>query len=275
MRIDAHHHFWKFDPVEYGWLGEKMKALRRDFLASDLEAAAKTAGVDGVVSVQVRQTLGENEFMLDIADRAGIVRGVVGWAPLVEADVETHLERFAAHPKFKGVRYILQDEPANALMDDADFNRGVSKLSQFNLVYDVLIYERHLEQAIRFVDRHPNQVFVLDHVAKPRIKDGVREPWATLMRELARRPNLYCKISGMATEAAWETWTSTDIEPYIDVVLEAFTPRRLMFGSDWPVMLVASDYPRWAVTVEGAIAKLSAGEQARIWSGTAVEAYRL
>ena len=170
---------------------------------------------------------------------------------------------------------MLQDEPANALMDDAKFNAGISRLAKFNLVYDVLIFERHLEQAIRFVDKHPKQVFVLDHIAKPRIKDGVMEPWAKLITELARRPNIYCKISGMATEADWAKWTATGMKPYIDTVIAAFTPKRLMFGSDWPVLLVASDYKRWADTVGGAIAKLSPDEQNRIWGGTAAEAYKL
>ena len=275
MRIDAHHHFWKYDPKEYGWISDAMKVIRRDFLAADLEAAAKTAGVEGAVSVQARQTLEETTFLLDIAAKARIIRGVVGWVPLVERDVEKHLAKFAANPRLKGVRHVLQDEPANALMDDAAFNAGIAKLPRFKLVYDVLIFERHLEQAIRFVDKHPNQVFVLDHVAKPRIKDGILEPWARQIKELARRPNIYCKISGMATEADWSRWTATGMQPYIDTVLAAFTPKRLMFGSDWPVMLVASDYGRWAATVGGAIGKLSAAEQNRIWGETAVEAYKL
>jgi L-fuconolactonase len=275
MRIDAHHHFWKYDPTEYGWISDKMKVIRRDFLARDLEAAMKSAGVEGAVSVQARETIGETAFLLDIAAHSKIIYGVVGWVPLVDPHVEAHLEKFAANKRLKGVRHVLQDEPANALMDDADFNRGIAKLAKFNLIYDVLIYERHLEQAIRFVDKHPKQVFVLDHIAKPRIKDGVMEPWAKQIRELARRPNLYCKISGMATEADWAKWTATGMQPYIDTVLAAFTPKRLMFGSDWPVMLVASDYKRWVDTVQGAIAKLSADEQKRIWSATAAEAYKL
>lgn len=275
MRVDAHHHFWKYDPKEYGWIGEPMKVIRRDFLAKDLEAAAKMAGVEGVVSVQARQTIEETAFLLDIAAKSLLIWGVVGWAPLVDPKVEATLEKFKSQRKLKGVRHVLQDEPANALMDDPKFNAGVSKLAKLNLVYDVLIFERHLEQAIRFVDKHPNQVFVLDHIAKPRIKEGVLEPWAKHIKELARRPNLYCKISGMATEADWTKWTASGMQPYIDTVLAAFTPKRLMFGSDWPVLLVASDYKRWADTVGAAIAKLSTTEQNRIWSGTAAEAYRL
>ncbi len=275
MRIDAHHHFWKYDPKEYGWISDKMKVIRRDFLAKDLEAAARSAGVEGVVSVQARQTLEETPFLLDIAAKSKLIWGVVGWVPLVDPKVETHLEKFAANKRLKAVRHVLQDEPANALMDDVAFNAGIAKLEKFNLVYDVLIFERHLEQAIRFVDKHPKQVFVLDHIAKPRIKDGLVEPWAKHLKELARRPNLYCKISGMATEADWAKWTATGMQPYIDTVINAFTPKRLMFGSDWPVLLVASDYKRWADTVQGGISKLSATEQNRIWGGTAAEAYKL
>ena len=275
MRIDAHHHFWKYDPKEYGWISDKMKVIRRDFLAKDLEAAARSAGVEGVVSVQARQTLEETPFLLDIAAKSKLIWGVVGWVPLVDPKVETHLEKFAANKRLKAVRHVLQDEPANALMDDSAFNAGIAKLEKFNLVYDVLIFERHLEQAIRFVDKHPKQVFVLDHIAKPRIKEGLLEPWAKHIKELARRPNLYCKISGMATEADWAKWTATGMQPYIDTVINAFTPKRLMFGSDWPVLLVASDYKRWADTVQGGISKLSTTEQNRIWGGTAAEAYKL
>ncbi len=275
MRVDAHHHFWKYDPVAYGWISEPMKAIRRDFLAKDLAAAMKSAGVEGAVSVQARQTVEETQFLLDIAAKAKIIWGVVGWVPLVDPKVEAHLEKFAANKRLKGVRHVLQDEPANALMDDTAFHAGIAKLERYNLVYDVLIFERHLEQAIRFIDQHPKQVFVLDHVAKPRIKDGIREPWARLMKEFAKRPNTYCKISGMVTEADWAKWTATGMQPYIDTVIEAFTPKRLMFGSDWPVMLVASDYKRWVDTVAGAIAKLSKTEQARVWGQTAAEAYKL
>ncbi len=241
----------------------------------NLEAAARTAGVEGVVSVHARQILEETTFLLDIAAKSRLIWGVVGWVPLVDPKVEVHLERFAANRRLKGVRHVLQDEPANALMDDPKFNAGISKLAKFNLVYDVLIFERHLEQAIRFVDKHPKQIFVLDHIAKPRIKDGILEPWAKHIKELARRPNLYCKISGMATEADWANWTATGMQPYIDTVLGAFTPKRLMFGSDWPVLLVASDYKRWADTLEAGIAKLSTAERNRIWGGTAAEPYKL
>lgn len=252
-----------------------MKAIRRDFLAADLRAALSNTGIGGVISVQARQTLEETEWLLAIAVREPIIRGVVGWVDLVSAQVDAMLERFAASRTMKGVRHVLQDEPDHQLMDDTAFNAGVGRLASYGLVYDVLVFERHLRHAIGFVSRHPNQVFVLNHAAKPRIRERVLDPWRGLMRELARRPNVYCKVSGMITEADWQHWTAADLLPYIDLVLESFTPRRMMFGSDWPVMLVASTYQRWHDTVATAIGKLSPDEQARIWGGTAAEAYRL
>ncbi|MFN7924478.1 MAG: amidohydrolase family protein [Bryobacteraceae bacterium] len=275
MRIDSHHHLWKYGIQEYGWIGDDMKAIQRDFLAPELAAALKSGGIDGAVTVQARETLEETRWLLGIAAKAPIIKGVVGWVELVNPKVEADLEKFSADKKLKGVRHVLQAEPANQLMDDPRFNAGVEKLDKHGLVYDVLIFERHLKQAIAFVDRHPRQRFVLDHVAKPKIKEHVLEPWRTLMKDLAKRPNIYCKISGMATEADWKGWTAADMKPYIDTVLEAFGPKRLMFGSDWPVMLVASPYRKWVDTVAAAIGKLSAAEQARIWGETAAEAYRL
>ena len=185
------------------------------------------------------------------------------------------LARLAANPKLKAIRHVLQGEPDDQYMLRPDFNAGIKALRQFNLVYDILIFERHLPQTLKFVDRHPDQVFVLDHVAKPRIRDNVLQPWKDLITDLARRPNVYCKLSGMVTEADWKTWTPQQLRPYAETVLEAFTPRRVMFGSDWPVCLVATTYGRWTETVAGFIAALSPSEQDRIWSGTAVEAYKL
>jgi len=194
---------------------------------------------------------------------------------LMEEGVENVLEHFKAHDKFKGVRHVVQDEPdVNFILRD-DLNRGVAQLKGLGLVYDILIFERQLKPSIQFVDKHPDQVFVLDHIAKPKIKTGEREPWATDIREMAKRPNVYCKISGMVSEADWERWTPEQMRPYIDTVLEAFGPKRLMFGSDWPVMLVACPYAHWWQLVNGAISALSQAEKDRILGLTAVEAYKL
>lgn len=275
LTIDAHHHLWRYQKNDYGWIDDHMSVLRHDFLIPELTAVTKAAGVTGTVVVQARQTVGETEWLLGLADQNPILKGVVGWVPLVDANVEKDLARFAANPKLKGVRHVLHDERDDAYMLRADFNRGISLLRQHNLVYDILIFERHLQQTIEFVDRHPKQVFVVDHVAKPRIKESIVTPWAERIAELAKRRNVYCKVSGMVTEADWSTWTPEKLKPYFDTVLSAFGPVRLMFGSDWPVATLATTYQRWVETVKGWISPLSTGEQERILAGTAIEAYKL
>jgi L-fuconolactonase len=275
MKIDAHHHFWSYDPVEYGWIDESMRSIRRDFLPEHLRAEIASAGVDGVVSVQARQSLDETAWLLDFATQNDFIKGVVGWVELVSPRVGAELARFAANPKLKSVRHVVQGEPDDNFILREDFNRGIRELKKFSLVYDILIFERHLLPTIQFVDAHPNQIFVLDHMAKPRIKAGGVEPWSKNLRELARRPNVYCKVSGLVTEADFATWTEVQLHPYFETVLAAFGPQRLMFGSDWPVCLVACGYARWHQMVSGWIAKLSPHEQARVLGGTALEVYKL
>lgn len=275
MRIDSHHHFWKYDPVEYDWIGPDMGKLQRDFLPADLEKEAASADIGGVISVQARQSVEETAWLLELASGSELIKGVVGWVPLVSPTVEVDLERFAREQKLKGVRHVLQGEPDDRYMLREDFNAGVRALGAFGLVYDILIFERQLPSAIGLADRHPSQVFVLDHVAKPRIKDGLFEPWNRNIRELARRPNVYCKLSGMVTEADWSDWSNEQLRPYVDTVLEAFGPARLMFGSDWPVCLVAGTYGGWQETVGRLTGGLSADEQAQLFGGTAIEAYSL
>ena len=275
MRIDAHHHFWTYDPLEYDWIDDEMSVIRRDFLPEDLCAAMSGAGIDGVVSVQARQTIEETRWLLDLAGRHDFIRGVVGWVPLVSAGVEEEIERLAASAKLRAVRHVLQGEADDRFMLRDDFNAGIGVLKRHSLAYDILIFERHLPQTIQFVDRHPEQVFILDHVAKPRIADNVLSPWRENIRELARRENVYCKLSGMVTEADYRAWTPAQLAPYVEVVLEAFGPRRLMAGSDWPVCLVACAYKRWWELVKGFIASLSAHEQREVLGGTAVRAYQL
>lgn len=275
MLIDAHHHLWQYNDRDYAWMSEPLRALRRDFLVQDLEQAARGCGLDGTVAVQARQTLEETDWLLGIAANSSLVQGVVGWLPLYDPSIASLLETYADRLLLKGLRHVLQDEPDERYMLRDDFNRGVALLAQHGLVYDILIYERHLPQAIEFVDRHPQQIFVLDHLAKPRIKDGVLSPWREQMQELARRENVYCKVSGMVTEADWEAWTADQLQPYFDTALECFGPERLMFGSDWPVLTLGSSYARWLENFHSWIATLSPHEQERISSGTAREAYRL
>ena len=272
MKIDAHHHMWKYGP-DYSWITPEMKGIRRDFLPRDLEPLMHHFGIDGTVAVQARQTLEETSWLLELAAKRPVLRGVVGWVPLTDGSgVKRSLEKFAGNRRLRGVRHVVQDEPDPRYILRPDFNEGIRALKEFGLLYDILIFERHLPAAIEFVDRHPNQTFILDHVAKPRIREKILSPWDRNMREFAKRQNVYCKLSGMVTEAD-PHWTPKDLQPYIDVVLSAFGPRRLMYGSDWPVMLLAGDYERWYRTLTVAIAKLSQTEQDRIMGGTATEAY--
>jgi L-fuconolactonase len=275
MTIDAHHHFWRYSAEEYGWIGKDMTALRRDFLPQDLQRETAAAGVAGVVSVQARQTLEETRWLLELAREHDFIRGVVGWAPLAAEDIGPILSHLAADPKLRALRHVLQDEADDHYMLRDDFNRGISLLKDHDLRYDILVFERHLPQTIEFVDRHPRQVFVLDHIGKPKISSGETAPWRHNIRELARRENVYCKVSGMVTEAEWTAWTPQHLRPYFDVVLDAFTPRRLMFGTDWPVCLLASGYQRWLETVQSWTASLTETERRQIAFDTAREAYGL
>jgi L-fuconolactonase len=273
--FDAHLHLWKYSQEQYPWMLDGMEGIRQNFLIPELQKAARDAGISGTVAVQARQTIEETKWLLGLGGSSDLIRGVVGWVPLVDPDVAKQLEALAAEAKLKGVRHVLHDEPDDFYMLRDDFNRGVSRLKDFGLQYDILIFERHLSQTIQFVDRHPNQRFVVDHIAKPRVKAQVRSPWQELITELARRENVCCKLSGMATEADWRQWTESDLRPYFDITLDAFGPKRLMFGSDWPVILVACDYKRWAEMVRSWISEMSAAEQAFIMGGTAKLAYSL
>jgi len=273
--IDAHQHLWRYLSPGPAWMGQNMEVLRRDFLVDDLLAVTDEAGVTGTIVVETERTVAETEWLAQVAASHDLICGVVGWAPLTIPRSASELERIAALPKMKAVRHPIHDEPDDQFVLRDDFNRGIAELKQFDLGYDVLIFEKHLLQTIEFVDRHPNQTFILDHVAKPRIRDRVVEPWRNNIRELARRQNVYCKISGMVTEADWDTWSDEGLSPYFDTVLEAFTPKRLMFGSDWPVVTLASSYRRWIGTVRVAIAQLSADERDWILAKAAIKAYRL
>jgi L-fuconolactonase len=252
-----------------------MGALRRDYLVPDLESVTEESGVTGTVAVQARQTLAETEWLLDLAAQHPLILGVVGWAPLCDDGAAAELERLAQNQRLRSVRHVLHDEPDDFFMLRGDFNRGVALLRNLGFAYDILIFERHLPQTIEFVDRHPGQVFVVDHIAKPRIRERIVSPWRENIAELAKRENVYCKVSGMATEADWGAWTREQMRPYFDTVLEAFGPRRLMFGSDWPVLTLAGSYRQWADTFRSYISELSEDEQREMSEGTARRAYRL
>ena len=217
----------------------------------------------------------ETHALLEFAEASSLVRGVVGWAPIASPDLTGILDEWQSHKKLVGLRHVVQDEPDEQFLLRREFNTGICALRKRSLVYDILIYERHLPAAIAFVDRHPNQIFVLDHVAKPRIRERQLEPWSKNIRELARRSNVFCKLSGMVTEADWSGWQPADLQPFFDVVLAAFGPKRLMAGSDWPVCVLASGYSRWWDTLDKFLQPLSSAEQNLIFGQVASEVYSL
>jgi L-fuconolactonase len=275
MIVDSHQHFWRYDAREYAWIDDELSAIRRDFLPADLGREIEAAGVDAVVSVQARQTLEETRWLLTLAGANDFVAGVVGWVPLVSPTVSDTLAELATSPRLCGVRHVLQGEADPDFAARRDFNEGLAALRGLGLAYDILVHESQLPAAIALVDRHPDQVFVLDHVAKPRIREGAVSPWEERIRDLARRPNVFCKLSGMVTEADLRGWTRASLEPYADVALSAFSPARVMFGSDWPVCLAACSYSRWLATVGELCCALTAGEREMVLGGTARRAYGL
>ncbi len=274
MVIDSHHHFWNYDPVEFDWIDESMRSIRRSFLPDDLKDQISTVGIDGVISVQARQTLEETDFLLKQAEANYFIKAVVGWLPLANKNINKLLERYSDAPELKSVRHVVQGE-ASGFLDGEAFNNGINSLKAYDLVYDVLIFEHQLEETIRFVDRHPNQAFVLNHIAKPKIKINQLEPWKENLVELAKRENVTCKISGMVTEADFHHWKEQQLNPYIDTILEAFGSSRLMFGSDWPVCLVACNYKQWYDLIRKFIQPLSSTEQADIMGNTAIKTYKI
>jgi L-fuconolactonase len=274
-RIDAHHHLWRYRREEFDWIGVGMERIARDFSPADLRDAAGCCEISGSIAVQACQSISETDWLLTQAEASSFIRGVVGWAPIACADFASALERLTTHKKLKGLRHVIQAEPDEQFILRDDFNRGIKALAPTGLVYDILIYERHLPATVQFVDRHPDQIFVLDHIAKPRIKERLLEPWRANIRELARRDNVYCKLSGMVTEADWNHWSVPDLRPYAETVLEAFGPQRLMFGSDWPVCLLACDYGKWFATAQHLASQLSASEQDQLFGGVAAKVYSL
>jgi L-fuconolactonase len=272
--IDAHHHLWSYSAAEYGWIDDTMAELRRDFETADLERELAAAGVDGTVVVQARQTDEETQWLLSSAQETSRIFGVVGWADIAAEDFERRVEQLVQQPRLVGLRHVVQAEP-DGFLDGTAFDRGIRAMRGKGLVYDILIYERQLEEATRFVDRHPEQPFVLDHIAKPKIAAGELEPWRKRILELGRRPNVCCKVSGMVTEANPKRWTQEQLGPYLDAVVKAFGPERLMAGSDWPVCLVGTSYRGWWDLLRGYFAEFSEDERGSIFGGCAVKTYGL
>lgn len=274
MTVDSHQHFWIFDPVRDSWITNEMQVIQRNFLPEDLKPVLDANGVDACVAVQADQSEAETTFLLQLADANEFVKGVVGWTDLRSPSLYGQLEKYSLFEKLKGFRHVAQGQPEGFLLQP-DFVRGVGQLAAFDFTYDILVYTNQLKEAFQFAKQLPNVKFVLDHIAKPYIKKGELEPWAVDIKQLAQLPNVSCKVSGMVTEADWVNWRATDFHPYLDVVFEAFGVNRIMFGSDWPVCLVASEYNRMKEIVTNYIGAFSTSEKAGIMGENAALFYQL
>lgn len=274
MNIDSHQHFWRYSAVEYPWMKPEWP-IRRDFLPPDLALEMARVGIEGCVTVQAQQTVAEARWLLSLADEHAFIKGVVGWVDLQSSRVEEPLAELARHPRFVGVRHVVQDEPDDNFMLRPAFQRGIGKLRQFNLAYDLLVFPKQLPAAIQLVANFPEQRFVLDHIAKPFIRDGAISPWREQIRELAKAPNVWCKVSGMVTEAKWDAWHAEDFRPYLDVVFAAFGGERLMFGTDWPVATLAGSYEQVHGLAADYTRSLTAEAREKFFGGNAAAFYQL
>jgi L-fuconolactonase len=274
MRIDSHQHFWRYEAAQYPWI-PKGSPLHRDWLPNDLAPLLAASGLDGCVAVQARQTVEESRWLLELAERAPIIKGVIGWVDLRSERIGQQLAELAGNPKFRGVRHVVQDEPDVNFLLAADLQRGIGALHQFGLTYDLLVFPKQLPAAIELVRKFPDQPFVLDHIAKPPIKVGTLAPWREQIRELAKATNVLCKVSGLVTEADHTTWQGDDFKPYLEVIFDAFGEDRLMFGSDWPVCLLAGSYDRVFKLVDDYARTLTASVRAKLFGENATRFYGL
>lgn len=275
MKIDSHQHFWKYHPVKEGWINEEMKVIQRDFLPLDLEPLLFENQMTGCVAVQADQSEEETHFLLDLAEDNSFIKGVVGWVDLCAENIEERLEYFSRYKKLKGFRHIVQAEADIDFMLQEKFQNGISKLIHYNFTYDILIFPKHLENAAKLVAKFPEQKFVIDHLAKPDFKSGEFSEWERGIRAIAQYPNVMCKVSGLATEADWNNWSSTDFTYCLDVVTKVFGMNRLMFGSDWPVSLLAASYAESCEVAEHYFLEFSKVDQDKFWSENAINFYHL
>jgi L-fuconolactonase len=275
MKIDSHQHFWVYDKADYGWIGEGMEVIMQDHLPEHLSNELKKIGFDGSVAVQARQSLRETEWLLELATKSDIIKGVVGWVDLRSGLLKQQLEKYTQHPKFVGVRHVLQDEPDDDFMLRNEFLNGIKLLKEFDLTYDILIFPKHLPNAAKLVSMFPEHTFVLDHIAKPLIRDKKISPWKEDIEQLAKFPNVFCKLSGMVTEASWKSCKPEDFKPYLDVVFESFGTDRLMIGSDWPVCRLVNEYPSIMSIVTDYLNDFSAEDKAKVLGKNAIKAYKL
>lgn len=275
MKLDAHQHFWNYNTRDYGWIGEEMSVIRRSFLPEDLQPILTDSGISGCVAVQARQSLEETEWLLELADKHEFIKGVVGWVDLCSEEAASQLAGYAANPWLKGVRHVIQDEPDVKFVLREDFQRGIALLEQHNLAYDLLVSKEQLPYAVELVQNFPKQRFVIDHLAKPDIKAGVGSPWKETMEAIAAYPNVYCKLSGMVTEADWNHWKQEDFTFYLDTVLQAFGSERVMYGSDWPVCTAAGTYAEVINLLQTHVKRLPEAEQKLIFGDNCAAFYSL
>lgn len=275
MVIDSHQHFWKYEPVKHSWIDDDMSVIRRNFSPSDLAKVYQENSIDGCVAVQADQTLEETDFLIDLASINNFIKGIVGWVDLRAENIENVLEKYSTDKIVKGFRHVVQGEADHNFLLRPNFSRGISLLEKHNFTYDILVFPHQLGSVLEFVKKFPHQKFVIDHIAKPYIKDGYFEGWATMMTAIGKHENVSCKMSGMVTEADFITWTPEQIHPYMDTVLEAFGSKRILFGSDWPVCLVAGNYSKIKKLTTDFISQLSKIEQNSIMGNNAIEFYNL
>ena len=274
QRIDSHQHFWKFDPIRDSWIDDSMQKIQRDFLPEDLLPLLTNNKFQGCVAVEAHQSETQTNFLVDLASKNDFIKGVVGWVDLLDKNVSERLDHFSANKIIKGFRHVVQAE-ADDFMLRNDFRNGIAALAAFDFTYDILIFHRQLPAAIDLVNRFPEQKFVIDHIAKPNIKSGEIESWKKNIQEIAKFDNVSCKVSGMVTEADWNSWKATDLKPYLDVIFENFSIEKILFGSDWPVCNVAAHYSEVVDTLENYIAQFSIQDQNKIWFQNAVGFYKL
>jgi L-fuconolactonase len=275
QRIDSHQHFWVFDPVRDSWITDDMAVIQRDFLPADLWPVLHANHMDGCVAVQADQSEAQNDFLLQLAAANPFIKGIVGWVDLRADNVEERLTYYSQFKLMKGFRHVLQGEEDRALMLKPEFMRGISLLQKFGFTYDILIFPDQLQYIPEFVAAFPEQKFVIDHLAKPYIKDKKIDQWAADMQAVAKFSNVWCKVSGMVTEADWKLWKPFDFKPYIDVVFDAFGIDRVMFGSDWPVCQVAANYHDMAAIVHQYTMEMPPAQQAKFWGKNAADFYNL
>ena len=275
MKIDAHQHFWHYEPERHSWITDDMQRIRRDFLPTDLQPVLSAAGIAGCIAVQADQSEEESHFLLQLAAENDFIKGVVGWVNLSSPALESRLEYYAQQARLCGFRHIVQAEPdPNFLLRDK-FKTGISLLERFDFTYDILVFPHQLGAVLELVRLFPNQKFIIDHIAKPYIKDGYYDGWANQMKAIAQYENVYCKVSGMVTEADWTNWQYDDFVPYLDLVFQAFGTQRIVYGSDWPVCLVAAEYSTMKSIVDQYITAFSETEKEQIMGKNAIQFYNL